>query len=267
MTPFFRRIRQKLANENQFLKYSRYAIGEIVLVVVGILIALSINNWNEERLNKIALQEHLKNLVEELDQDLYGLTMEKNIHEFRFYAMQHLLTVSGHEPNYFPYFKNNENFVPMDWLWKGKIPNQFDAEFEKAAIHWITLLSESAIKTSTLEIIKDDGLYSYIEDPTLKRAIENYYFERRRRFGEGENQNMRKYKHDWIDAMNSRGFHEENINDSEEVIHWLENSPQATAILRNLVSNAKWRYESADFVIEGTKESIELINTYLVEHN
>ena len=49
MINFFRRIRQKLANENQFLKYSRYAIGEIVLVVVGILIALSINNWNEQR--------------------------------------------------------------------------------------------------------------------------------------------------------------------------------------------------------------------------
>ena len=49
MIPFFRRIRQKLANDNQFLKYSRYAVGEIVLVVIGILIALYINNWNEQR--------------------------------------------------------------------------------------------------------------------------------------------------------------------------------------------------------------------------
>jgi len=52
MTPFFRRIRHKLANENQFLRYSRYAIGEIVLVVVGILIALQINTWNEQRKDK-----------------------------------------------------------------------------------------------------------------------------------------------------------------------------------------------------------------------
>ena len=49
MLPFFRKIRYRLAEDNQFLKYSRYAIGEIVLVVIGILIALYINNWNEER--------------------------------------------------------------------------------------------------------------------------------------------------------------------------------------------------------------------------
>ena len=49
MLPFFRKISWRLAANNQFFKYSRYAIGEIVLVVVGILIALYINNWNEQR--------------------------------------------------------------------------------------------------------------------------------------------------------------------------------------------------------------------------
>ena len=47
MIKFFRKIRQKLLSENKFSKYLIYAIGEIVLVIVGILIALSINNWNE----------------------------------------------------------------------------------------------------------------------------------------------------------------------------------------------------------------------------
>jgi len=49
MIPFFRKIRKTLADDNKPLKYLRYAIGEIVLVVIGILIALSINNWNEDR--------------------------------------------------------------------------------------------------------------------------------------------------------------------------------------------------------------------------
>lgn len=49
MIKFFRKIRQKLLSENNFRKYLLYAIGEIVLVVIGILIALQINNWNEER--------------------------------------------------------------------------------------------------------------------------------------------------------------------------------------------------------------------------
>jgi hypothetical protein len=61
MIKFFRKIRQKLLTENKFSKYLIYAIGEIILVVIGILIALSINNWNENR--KIE-EEIVKTLTE-----------------------------------------------------------------------------------------------------------------------------------------------------------------------------------------------------------
>ena len=56
MLPFFRKIRYRLAKDNQFLKYSRYAIGEILLVVIGILIALQINNCIENK--KLRSTEH-----------------------------------------------------------------------------------------------------------------------------------------------------------------------------------------------------------------
>ncbi len=59
MIKFFRKIRRRLLTENKFTKYLIYAIGEIVLVVIGILIALQINNWNE--LNK-QQQEEIKML-------------------------------------------------------------------------------------------------------------------------------------------------------------------------------------------------------------
>ena len=49
MINFFRKIRRKLADDNKPIKYMRYAVGEIVLVMVGILLALQVNNWNEER--------------------------------------------------------------------------------------------------------------------------------------------------------------------------------------------------------------------------
>ena len=49
MLRFFSKIRLKLAAENKPVKYMRYAIGEIVLVVIGIVIALQINNWNEKK--------------------------------------------------------------------------------------------------------------------------------------------------------------------------------------------------------------------------
>ncbi|NER11696.1 hypothetical protein SAMN06265375_10556 [Muriicola jejuensis] len=50
MIKFFRRIRYDLMEKNKAGQYLKYAIGEIILVVIGILIALSINNYNEERI-------------------------------------------------------------------------------------------------------------------------------------------------------------------------------------------------------------------------
>lgn len=52
MINFFRKTRKKMADDNRPIKYLRYAVGEIVLVVIGILIALQINNWNENRKNQ-----------------------------------------------------------------------------------------------------------------------------------------------------------------------------------------------------------------------
>lgn len=66
MIKFFRRIRQQLLSQNRFSKYLIYAIGEIVLVVIGILIALSINNWNEGRKQKNTEIIYLKGLKQNL---------------------------------------------------------------------------------------------------------------------------------------------------------------------------------------------------------
>jgi hypothetical protein len=66
MILFFRRRRKQLADENQFLKYSRYALGEILLVVLGILIALYINNWNEQRMERERLDAALIDVESEL---------------------------------------------------------------------------------------------------------------------------------------------------------------------------------------------------------
>jgi hypothetical protein len=77
MIKFFGRIRHQLLTDNKATKYLLYAIGEIVLVVIGILIALQINNWNEGR--KAAKQEnlYLSRLLSENKQDL--ITFSSNI--------------------------------------------------------------------------------------------------------------------------------------------------------------------------------------------
>ncbi|MBT8395286.1 MAG: hypothetical protein KJN66_10610 [Bacteroidia bacterium] len=65
MIKFFRKTRQKMLTENKFRKYLTYAVGEIILVVIGILIALSINNWNENRKNKLAESNYYCRILED----------------------------------------------------------------------------------------------------------------------------------------------------------------------------------------------------------
>ncbi|MBT8377185.1 MAG: hypothetical protein KJO22_09965 [Bacteroidia bacterium] len=93
MIKFFRKIRQKLLTENKFSKYLIYAIGEIVLVVIGILIALQINNWNENRKlnqteNKIltAIQQDLLKTLKDVEDDthLNELSLKSAINIQRF---------------------------------------------------------------------------------------------------------------------------------------------------------------------------------------
>ena len=69
MIKFFRKIRYDLMSENKTGKYLKYAIGEIVLVVIGILIALQINNWNENRKTKAQIKKSLVELRNDLSQD------------------------------------------------------------------------------------------------------------------------------------------------------------------------------------------------------
>ena len=69
MIKFFRKIRQNLLSENKFSKYLLYAIGEIILVVIGILIALQINNWNQDKKNYKKEFYLLKQLQKEFEKD------------------------------------------------------------------------------------------------------------------------------------------------------------------------------------------------------
>ena len=69
MILLLRKIRKKMADDNRPLKYMRYAIGEIVLVVIGILIALQINNWNEENKRKAIAKSFLIEILKDTQID------------------------------------------------------------------------------------------------------------------------------------------------------------------------------------------------------
>jgi uncharacterized protein YlxW (UPF0749 family) len=78
MLKFFRTIRKKLIEEDIVRKYLLYAIGEIMLVVIGILIALQVNNWNEERVKLKEEVNLLVNLNDEFSENLIILNNDIN---------------------------------------------------------------------------------------------------------------------------------------------------------------------------------------------
>ena len=98
MIKFFRKIRQNLLAEGKTGKYLKYAIGEIVLVVIGILIALSINNWNTNNQETKELHNYLKNIRNNLQADLVGI---KEISIFRDSS-------AAYSQNYLRLAQNNE---------------------------------------------------------------------------------------------------------------------------------------------------------------
>lgn len=102
MINFFSKIRKKLAAENKVMAYLRYAIGEILLVVIGILIALQINNWNENRKKENEFRFSLKQLHETISIDQALMTSLTDIYTFQLKMIDSLM--------------NREQSIPDDRL-------------------------------------------------------------------------------------------------------------------------------------------------------
>lgn len=129
MIRFFRKIRQKVFSHNDFRKYLFYAIGEIILVVIGILIALQVNNWNLDRINKNRVKQYGKALVQDLTNDVEMINVSQfqaiksynNIDSLRSYILSVSpsdlsntdLFVLTHDIMYRPYKWNRSTFQEM----------------------------------------------------------------------------------------------------------------------------------------------------------
>ena len=103
MISFFRKIRRWLLDENKFSRYLIYAVGEIVLVIIGILIALQINNANETRIKQKTVNEIFEQIQEEL-----ASTIEEanNVIEFSRSKDSLIYLVLNERVNYNDYIEN-----------------------------------------------------------------------------------------------------------------------------------------------------------------
>lgn len=153
MIAFYRKIRQRLMNENKLSKYLLYAIGEILLVVIGILIALQINNWNENKKERFRSHTLLENLVEEIKQDSIYFNNVYEVEKNTFLKSAELL-FDVH---------SNSNLGVRDEAEMGMA-------FRFACFTPVIKFSDNAYK----ELISSD-LLKRIKSDKLKRDLHEYY--------------------------------------------------------------------------------------------
>lgn len=151
MIKLFRRLRQKLLYEGNFKKYLAYAIGEILLVVIGILIALQINNLNEQGKADTLTETYLNNLKLDLLSDLSGIEKTKK------------------DINYFEV----EGYYSLDVI-DGKIEIIEKERFLKSLI-WNNHYPIFQPSRSAYDDLINSGNIKLIKDNDLKVALSRYY--------------------------------------------------------------------------------------------
>ena len=152
MIKFFRKIRQDLLSKGKTGKYMKYAIGEIVLVMIGILLALQVNNWNEIKNLENRTQESLSSLAEELNSN--KIFLESNLNKVKSQLQAGL------------------NMI--DSLNNNSIPDEEKDTYLRFKISHLGPLRINSLTTSSLDEMINSGNYSSINSINVKECLLAY---------------------------------------------------------------------------------------------
>ena len=175
MIKFFRKIRQQLLSENKFRKYLLYAIGEIILVVIGILIALQINTWNNNKQRHALELETLHEIKEALAQDT--LVLRKNILRLEEKSRSSQVLIE-HVENKRPYIADLDEIMMDVYYHRGY--NTFNnAAFELLKERGFDIIQNTELRKSitkhyTTDLADISGLLSRLNQLNLIQA-DNIY--------------------------------------------------------------------------------------------
>lgn len=190
MIKFFRNIRKKLLTESKTSKYFKYAIGEIVLVVVGILIALQINNWNNEFGNKRDEQHIVKSLNFEFKKNRVNLQEYIQHHKKILSSAKDIMNLIG-EPKEILDKYNLDSLqaqtldyrtykpsqaVVLDLISSGKL-NLISSDSLRAKLfEWSSKLEENQENYLTLDEIGQNLVLPFLSKNASMKNIDNYGF-------------------------------------------------------------------------------------------
>ena len=152
MIKFFRKIRERLLSEGKTGKYFKYAIGEIVLVVIGILIALQVSNWNTSRLDQNLERDYISRIIEDLKEEEAIVTAVYNYHS----------KVLFHAKNAIKVFENSPD----------QNPNPLEVLID---MYQASQLQDPNSAMSTYKELLASGQINLVKNETFKTAIIRYY--------------------------------------------------------------------------------------------
>jgi hypothetical protein len=224
MIKFFRTIRKKLVEQNKTGNYLKYAIGEIVLVVIGILIALQINNWNEYRKERKVEINILNEIYDNLNVDRTNLQLK--IDETQSFKLANL-KVLEHLENKTP-LNDSLNYYYARLNAYGTF-RAVTAGYENLKSKGVDLIQNDSLRSSILQLY-DYEYFHFVEDIVHSistfRSTKSAYFNERIYLDDGiytsglpynltELQNDDKFKgylkstmviHDWMNSRRTSGL-------------------------------------------------------------
>jgi type II secretory pathway pseudopilin PulG len=189
MIKFFRKIRYDLMEKNKTGKYFKYAIGEIVLVVIGILIALSINNWNQSQKEKQIEIQYLNNIVRDLNEQLNSIDTQMQTEQSYYEAASYLIE------DY-----NKDHAFTLDSI------------FYKRATSLI-YRKTFVITDPTYTDLISSGNINVLKNQTHKDHLLNYYQELERIEKIIQNNNSLLIDQHYLEAFLKIGYSYENLNE------------------------------------------------------
>lgn len=188
MIKFFRKIRQNMIKENKTSKYLLYALGEIILVVIGILIALQINNWNNESANKRDEQRIVKNLNLEFKKNKISVQEYIKHHNNILSSAKDIMNLIG-EPKEvlnkhnldsllsealdYRIYKPSQTVV-LDIISSGKLNLISSDSLRLQLFEWSSKLEENQEDYLTMDEIIQDLVLPYLIKNASMKNIDNY---------------------------------------------------------------------------------------------
>jgi hypothetical protein len=217
MPRFFNRIRKQLAKENKFFQYSRYAIGEILLVVIGILLALQINEWNQERLNRQEEQSYLQRLQQDLLSDLEQIEGVRRNYETRLILGLEILdslgSDNGSSIRKWPHYR-----MAQDNFSKGMLADTLSMGQK---FFLVLVFSRFTPTDITFQELLSTGKINIFSDELLKNTVQYYYADlvKQQRFQEDIVMEVQKaYRYALLDNHISNYNHNDFATIREKII-------------------------------------------------